>query len=126
MLSGTSFTTQGGAIYNALKANPNLFLLLGADSLATLPHWHRFEDIAAMADLAVMPRGKEGRTATPAGAGRVHWLRGRPLEVSSTGLRARLASGRPAGDLIPAAVAAYIERQGLYGAARFRRGRKDP
>ncbi len=29
LLSGNSFTGQGSAIYNALKANPNLFLMLG-------------------------------------------------------------------------------------------------
>ncbi len=32
LLSGTSFTTQGSAIYNALKANENLFLMLGGHS----------------------------------------------------------------------------------------------
>lgn len=101
------------------------FLLLGADSLATLPQWHRSADIVAMADLAVMPRGRVQPGAVPAGAARVRWLRGRPVEASSTDLRARLASGRSVRGLIPAAVASYIETQGLYGAARARRGRSD-
>jgi nicotinate-nucleotide adenylyltransferase len=35
--------------------------------------------------------------------------------VSSTDIRERLAARRPVLDLVPAAVAAYIEKHGLYG-----------
>jgi nicotinate-nucleotide adenylyltransferase len=36
------------------------------------------------------------------------------LEISSSDLRARVRAGRPISYLVPAAVEAYILRQGLY------------
>jgi nicotinate-nucleotide adenylyltransferase len=38
-----------------------------------------------------------------------------PLDISSTGVRQRLAADAPVQDLLPPAVADYIRRHGLYG-----------
>jgi nicotinate-nucleotide adenylyltransferase len=45
---------------------------------------------------------------------RLHWIQMPALEISSTGLRARVSQGRPISYLLPVAVEAYILTQGLY------------
>jgi nicotinate-nucleotide adenylyltransferase len=83
---------------------------VGADVLADLPKWHRFDRIAEIAPPVVL--GRAGVTAE-----------GAPVpvlpRVSSTEVREALGRGeieavRP---LLPAKVLAYIEEHGLYRAA---------
>ena len=85
-------------------------LLVGADVLADLPKWHRFDKIAEIAPPIVL--GRAGVTAESAPV---------PVlpRVSSTEVREALGRGeieavRP---LLPASVLAYIEDHGLYRAA---------
>ncbi|MGA9751759.1 MAG: nicotinate (nicotinamide) nucleotide adenylyltransferase [Acidobacteriota bacterium] len=93
-----------------------LILLLGDDALAAFPRWHRFRDILAAADLAVVPRGGADSVPVPRSlpSSRVHLLNGEPLEVSSTLIRQTVAAGRSAGHMTPRRVAAYIRKEGLY------------
>jgi nicotinate-nucleotide adenylyltransferase len=84
-----------------------LRLLVGADVLADLPKWHRFDKIAELAPPIVM--GREGiadERAPP------------PLlpAVSSTEIRAALAGGdiERVRHLVPRAVLQYIDRHHLY------------
>lgn len=111
--------------------------LLGADSLLALPSWHRWQALPQLAHLVVAERPgaslEDGLSAELAGcldgawarsagelaaspAGRVWRLR-QPLRTESASeVRARLAAGTGAAELLPPAVAAYIAAQGLYGA----------
>ena len=82
-------------------------LLVGADVLADLPKWHRFDKIAEIAPPIVMGRAGVTTDAAPV-----------PVlpHVSSTEVRDALARGdreavRP---LLPSRVLAYIEEHGLY------------
>jgi nicotinate-nucleotide adenylyltransferase len=93
-------------------------LLVGADVVADLPKWHRFERVAALAPPIVLGRGG---VATPADGP----VTAPPLDVaeislpqvSSTEVREALA----ARDLeavrwrLPTAVVDYIIERGLYG-----------
>lgn len=110
--------------------------LVGADSLLGLPAWDRwpmlFElahlvvaerpgsglDVALPAPLAVALDGRWSEAASDlqrAPAGRVLRLR-QPLHpVSASGVRRRIAQGLPVDELVPTAVAAFIEEKGLYG-----------
>jgi len=118
------------------EARP-IVLLLGADSFLGLPTWKQWRDLLALAHLAVAPRpgcaldaglppeleaAVAGHWADTAAqlmaspAGRLLVLR-QPLQPeSATALRRRIADGRPWRQLLPAAVADYIVRHGLYGA----------
>lgn len=111
--------------------------LLGADSFAILPKWRDWQRLFELTHLVVAERegnpldealppelaaALSGRWAARpqdlriAPAGRVLRLR-QPLHAASaTDLRARIADGRPWHDRVPPAVAAYIQRHGLYGA----------
>ena len=105
-----------------------LVLVLGADSLAALQYWHRWQEYPALCHLAVLPR--PGATAADERvlgafpravasqlctlpAGRRLMLPAPNLDVSSTAIRRALAEkGRcPALD---ADVLAHIHQHGLY------------
>jgi len=110
-------------------------LIIGADSLLDLPHWHRIDDLLALVDLIVVKREAIAAATVeralaalaPAfarDAGRERWL-GRDgrtaiylddieLPVSSSAIREELARGTmPA--LLPPPVLAHIRRHHLYG-----------
>ena len=89
----------------------------------SLPAWREPEGVLALARLAVAER--EGvrrgdiseRLAGLAGAAeRVGFFDMPRLDISSSLIRRRVAAGLPVRYLVPDAVAAYIEREGLYRA----------
>lgn len=90
-----------------------LFFLIGADAFDELETWKDWQDLIKLTDFIVVARpGREYRI--PEGA-RVHRLDNLSLPVSSSEIRARLASGEATPEL-PAAVREFIEKRGLYGA----------
>lgn len=92
-----------------------LFLVLGADAAALMPTWHRWEDVVALATLAVVPRRGAAPPRLP--GARVVEVTMDPVDVSASEIRRRLAAGEPVARLVPAAVERYIRAHGLYGAA---------
>jgi nicotinate-nucleotide adenylyltransferase len=103
---GPSYTAD---TLEALTApDRELYLILGADQLAALPTWHRPADVSRLARLVVA-----ARPGAPAPGGVVE-LAMAPNDVSSSDLRRRIAAGEDVAGLVPAGVAAAIERRGLY------------
>jgi nicotinate (nicotinamide) nucleotide adenylyltransferase len=114
-----------------------LALLVGADSLLGLPTWREWRTLFRLAHFVVagrpgcpldgpLPpeleqalRGRwtgDPRELRAAPAGLVYRL-GQPLHPgSATEVRRSIAAGEPWEALVPPAVAAYIRREGLYGA----------
>jgi nicotinate-nucleotide adenylyltransferase len=86
-----------------------LYLLIGADQYAALPTWHRPGELKKLARVAVFARpgfkpvGSDAETIPM-----------EPMDVSASDIRARAARGEPLARLVPAKVADYIARQGLY------------
>jgi len=116
---GTSYTVETLAALRAERPGDSLVLILGQDSLESLPRWKAARRIPALAHLAVVPRDPRRAPETPPFArGAVTLLTAAPLPVSATDLRRRIAGRRPWARLVPAPVARYIRRQGLYGARR--------
>jgi nicotinate-nucleotide adenylyltransferase len=87
-------------------------LLMGSDQLAKFRQWHRWERILELADLLVINRPGENQVDTVPHQALV-WP---GMELSSSWLRERLASGKPCRYLLPEGVHAYIKEQGLYEA----------
>jgi nicotinate-nucleotide adenylyltransferase len=116
-----SYTVDTLAALRA-EAGPGaeLIFILGADAARDLPRWHRAAEILGLARLAIVGRpGVELRVERleadlPGIAERCDLIDGPRLEVSSSDLRARLASGRPARYQIPDPVLAYIDAHRLY------------
>jgi len=114
------FTTDLLPLVQARRPNARIWLIIGGDSLRDLLSWHKPETIIAGWRLAVLPRPgiivdwPALEAALPGVRARVDLLAGAPLAISSTAIRAALARGAAAADLLPPRVAAYVERHGLY------------
>lgn len=100
---------------------PDLTLILSAETFADLPTWHAPDRLLATARIAVVPR--EGYPAPdrawvaarfPGREGRVALLDAPRLGISSTGIRERVRVGRSIRYLVPPAVADHIARRALY------------
>ena len=111
---------RGGLSYTAdtlralLEDEPDaeLFLILGNDAAAGFATWERHEEVAELASLVVVDRPG---THTPIDD-EFDWYRIDipELEISSTELRERVATGRSIAFLTPERVASYVEERGLY------------
>lgn len=108
--AGPSYTLD---TVRALKARDGarreFFLVLGEDSLAELDSWHEPAQLCAEIELLVVARPgwtPLGRWPHRLGEGETH-------PAQSRAIRAAIAAGESAPWLTPA-VAAYIERAGLY------------
>lgn len=106
---------------STLPSGPEYFWLLGADQLANFCTWRRWQDIADCVTLVVANR--PGTALVPPDALAEHLRQAgralievpfQPLDISSSRVRAAYAEGRPIDALVPAAVAQYIARHGLY------------
>jgi nicotinate-nucleotide adenylyltransferase len=111
---GPSYSVDTVASLREVDPSLDVTLVLGRDAAAGLVTWHRYEDLLALARLAIVDRGGEPPVLPP-GTDSVVVPMPR-LDVSSTDLRARVASGAPLDVLVPAAVIDVIERHGLYRA----------
>ncbi len=120
-LGGESLTLR--LVEQLAKAHPgwSLRLLIGADVLADLPKWHRFDRIAEIAPplvlgrVGVVPPPDAGLSIGRAGAIPMPSFPALP-RVSSTEIRASVAAGEieAVRDKMPATVLDYIVQHGLY------------
>lgn len=97
-----------------------LFFIAGADTVNELGTWHQVDELGALAEIIAVTRpGFSIDTSEMApGWPKVHTMEIPGLDVSSTMIRNRVAEGKPIDYLVPANVARYISRMGLYvGAA---------
>ncbi|MBI5369052.1 MAG: nicotinate (nicotinamide) nucleotide adenylyltransferase [Planctomycetes bacterium] len=124
---GTSYTIDTLAALAAADPADERFLIVGADSIAELPAWHRAAEIERRAQWVLVARpgydllGALPRLdpiLTPEGRARVrrHCLEIAAPPISATEIRRRVRAGAPIRDLVPAAVADYIVERGLYRA----------
>jgi nicotinate-nucleotide adenylyltransferase len=107
------------------------YLLVGADVLASFAQWRQPEEVLQLATLAVFTRA-----VSDAGDAKASWdglsaqwkathgraprhepvfLESRRVDVSSTEVRERVATGRSIHGFVPDAVATYIAQHRLYG-----------
>ena len=95
----------------------DLSFILGFDSLRELVHWREPDRILdEFRVIAVDRPGVDPSVIPDRVRRRCLLVEGNPFAVSSTVVRARVARGLSIRHLVPDAVAAYIERRGLYRA----------
>lgn len=110
---GPSYTIDTARAYARAHPAAELFYLIGADQTAQLPLWREAGELARLLQFLVIPRPGESPAELAAPfRGRV--LRGVPLAVSSSEIRARLKAGLPVGHLTPPAVAEALANNRLY------------
>jgi nicotinate-nucleotide adenylyltransferase len=126
--AGPSYTADSVRLIadaeRAAAREPDLVLIMSAETLAGLPEWHEPERLLAACRVAVVPRAGHPppdpawlETHFPGLAERIVVLDGPRLEVSSTGIRERVAAGGSVRHLVPEAVERYIADHALYQSA---------
>ncbi len=109
---GPSYTADTLAELAHLHPGAELFLLVGSDVAAELDTWERAEEVRQRATLAVVAR--PGAAVGPPPGWTAEIVDTPALDVSSTDLRRRVATGRPIEVLVPAGAVREIHRRGLY------------
>jgi nicotinate-nucleotide adenylyltransferase len=116
---GDSYTADTLAELGEANPGAELFLIVGWDVAAELTTWDRWEEIQRLATLVVVNRPGAGRPAGLDGEGwRVEEVTVPNLEISSTDLRERAATGRPLDYLMPEAAVHCLRARGLYATGR--------
>ena len=99
---------------------PELFLLMGTDSLATIASWHEAQELVKLAWIAAYARPGvpldlvELDRQVPGLAAATRLLDDVKLDISSTDIRSRVRAERTIRYLVPPSVEAYIRQHGLY------------
>ena len=98
-----------------------LLYLIGGDSLRDLPSWHNPEELIAVCDgLGVMMRAEVPidtqrlEMSIPGIQKKLLLVSARPVDISSTSIRSRIANGQPYRYLLHSAVYEYIRDNQLY------------
>jgi len=118
---GPSFTVDTLRALSARSLQPDLWLLMGTDTLAGLARWKEPAEIVRLARIAAFYRDPfrgEGLVVpeVPGLADRLDVFDAGSVRISSTELREKLSSGQRPSGLVPPSVAEYITKQGLYSA----------
>jgi nicotinate-nucleotide adenylyltransferase len=121
-----SFTVDTLRTFAADFPGDELWLLMGTDALASLDRWREPEEIVRLARIGAFHREpyRGAGLVLPAVAGladRLDLIEAESVKISSTDLRDALARGENPAGRVPAAVAEYITKHGLYRSRVTRR-----
>jgi nicotinate-nucleotide adenylyltransferase len=121
---GTSYTVDTLREIAAREPGAELFFLMGADSLADLPHWREARAVCELAVPLVVRRAGRPEPdfdvlAGLVSAARLAEFRAAQVEmpetpISSSDIRRLVAEGGNWRELVPPLVADYIGQRGLY------------
>jgi nicotinate-nucleotide adenylyltransferase len=120
---GPSFTVDTLRELDARHPEHALTFIVGGDMANSLPTWREPQEILRLARLAVAERENVGREDIARrlqslhADGRVAFFAMPRIDVSSSAIRHRVATGRPIRYLVPDAVAEAIASRGLYRSA---------
>jgi len=110
---GVSYTIETLRDYAKRFPDAKLFYLIGADNIAKLNQWREAAELARLAEFVAVPRPGETVSKFPEPfRGRV--LKGFPVEISSSQIRARVKAGLPIEQLVPPFVTEAIRNNRLY------------
>lgn len=110
---GVSYTVD---TLRSLRVNHpgwSLFLILGADLLAGFGSWKEPEAIVELAKLVAVSRaGMASAPAAEVAGARI--ISVKPVDMSSSGIRSRVARGKAVSDMVVPGVMSIIEGERLY------------
>jgi nicotinate-nucleotide adenylyltransferase len=110
---GVSYTVDTLRGYARCFPQADLFYLIGADNVVSLPKWREAARLARLAEFVAIPRpGEPAVNFPPPFRGRM--LKGFPFGVSSSQIRARVRAGLPIDHLVSPPVAEAICNHRLY------------
>jgi len=110
---GISYSIDTVRDYARRFPEAELFYLIGADHVPSLPQWREAGELARLAEFVAIPRpGQMAAAFAPPFRGRM--LKGFPLGVSASEIRARVKAGLLIDHLVAPAVAEAIRNYHLY------------
>ena len=110
---GVSYSIETLRALAAEHPEAQLFYLIGADHVATLPQWREADALAAAATFVVVPRPGAPEEAFPQPfSGR--YLQGKPMAISASEIRDRLRAGRSVANFVPPPVAQLLNSMQIY------------
>jgi nicotinate-nucleotide adenylyltransferase len=111
--SGASYSVDTLRDYANKFPGAKLFYLIGADNMANLDKWREAGELSKLAEFVAIPRPNEPAAAFPKPfLGRI--LKGFPIGISSSQIRARVKAGLPIEPLVTQTVAESIRNNRLY------------
>ncbi|GAB4363548.1 MAG: nicotinate-nucleotide adenylyltransferase [Deltaproteobacteria bacterium] len=134
---GPSYTLDTVLDFRRAEPDVDWIFVLGADSFAEISTWHRYRELLAACDFLLLPRpGTPAAPAPPEGlriekekphcyswSGECYLLPGGrklycpafpALDISSRGIREKVACGKSIRGLVPPEVESYIAEHRLY------------
>lgn len=111
---GPTFTIDTLAELLVLHPDADFSFILGVDAAAGLPSWHRAKELRELASFIVVTRPGTSPPQLDVQGYDLNLLQIPPVDVSSSMCRDAIRNGVAVNDLVPNAVAAYIESEGLY------------
>jgi nicotinate-nucleotide adenylyltransferase len=113
--SGPSYTLDTVRELRAAHPGQEWVLIIGQDQYLGLHTWKDWPELLAQVELAVANRPGPPQAPDPAVQRFPHRMVPLPmLDISSTGIRQKVARGEDISQLVPPEVARYIETHGLY------------
>jgi nicotinate-nucleotide adenylyltransferase len=89
------------------ECDASIYCLIGEDNVEQLPRWHRFAELEKMVRFVVLDRtGKQPSHS--------YRLIHRPIDISATEIRRRVAQNESIRYLVPESVEEIIQRENLY------------
>ncbi len=97
-----------------LGKGTTLSLIMGADSVAELPGWHKVKDLLSMCTILAFSRPGIKIVAAPEIKHKIKWIDAPQVEISATDIRDRVKAGKNISYLVPERVKDHIKKRGLY------------
>jgi nicotinate-nucleotide adenylyltransferase len=115
---GVTYTADTVAELRSRYPDAELFLIVGSDVAGELGTWQRADSLREQVTLVVVSRGDNVVSEGALAGWRVRTVVIPQLDISSTDLRQRAATGRPLDYLVPAATIRRIRDLALYAVDR--------
>lgn len=112
---GTSYTCDTMEALTNQEPDVEFYFIIGGDSIDDLHKWYCVDKLVRYVKFIGLNRpGSEAKTDYP-----IKMVEAPEINLSSTILRKRLATGGTVRYLIPEQVEAFIRKEGLYGSRNF-------
>ena len=112
-LKRTGNTYAIDTVQQLLDENPSnqYFWIVGADALAGMPTWHKFEELKELIEIVGVNRNGVGQVDVGFD---YKFVEIPEIKISATEIRERIKSGKSVKYLVPSSVEHLIGEQGLY------------
>lgn len=124
---GVSYTVETLRELKRIYPGHRIMLIVGTDMYLSLRDWKNADEIFSLCEPCVYARGSKKRETAVYAQGilrdfgvQTHFIKGRLTNVSSTGLREKLASDKCVDSLIPRGVKRIIDETGVYRSEQYR------